>query len=105
MERLYFISVPLNQKGVEEYDYGQENSKNIKEYTIGEKEFDKIYEAGIFGEINDSCDLLIDAYESEIIKDENLKIALEIAKNNNCKVLIKALELAIEKNTLVGLDF
>ncbi|MDM8313138.1 hypothetical protein [Clostridium cadaveris] len=105
MDRLYYISVPLNQDGIEEYDFGKEDSPNIKVYAIVEKEFDKIYETGIFDKINDSCDLLIDVYESEEIKEENLKIALGIAKNNNCEVLMQALELAIEKNTLVGLDF
>lgn len=105
MERLYFISVPLNQKGIEEYDYGQENSKNIKEYAIGENEFNKIDKTGIFDNINNSCDLLIDVYESEIIKEDNLKLALDIAKKMDIAILIEALELAMEKNTLVGLDF
>ena len=105
MDRVYYISVPLNQDGIEEYDFGKENSPNIKVYEIVEKEFDKIHETGIFDEINDSCELLIDVYESEEIKEENLKIALDIAKNNNCEVLIQALKLAIENNTLVGLDF
>lgn len=105
MERLYFISIPLSTKGIEEYNYGQENSENIKEYIIDEKDFDKIYDTGVFDEINDKCELLIDVYESEIIQGDSLKIALSIAKDNNCGVLIQALELAVEKNTLVGLDF
>lgn len=40
MEREYFISVPLNQDSIEEYNYWQQNSKNIKVYTLKEKEFD-----------------------------------------------------------------
>ena len=60
---------------------------------------------GIFDEINNKCNLLIDDYESEIIDGKDLKIALEIAENNNCKILIKALNLAIKYNTFVGLDF
>ena len=37
---------------------------------------------GVFDEINNKCNLLIDDYESEIIDGKIFKIALEIAENN-----------------------
>lgn len=104
MERVRYISVPLNKQGIEDYDCGKE-SNNVKVFEIKEAEYNNIYEAGVFDEINNKCDLLIDDYESEEIKGNNLEIALDILKNNKCKVLIQALELAIKNNTLVGLDF
>lgn len=105
MEKIRFISVPLNDQGIDDYNYGVEGSKNITEIKLGEDEFDKIYFSGVFDDINEKCNLLIDDYESEEIKGENLKIALDISKKKKCEVLIQATELAIEKNTLVGLDF
>lgn len=105
MEKIRYISVPLNSSGIEEYDYGIENTKNIDVFELTEDEFDKIYFSGIFNEINDRCNLLIDDYESEELKGDNLKIALDIAKSNECEILIKAIKLAVEKNTIVGLDF
>lgn len=105
MERIRYISVPLNEQGIEDYNYGKEESSNIKVFDLKEVEYNEIYKSGVFNEINNSCDLLIDDYESEEIKGNNLEIALNISKKNKCDILIKALELAIEKNTLVGLDF
>lgn len=104
MERIYYISVPLNKLGVNEYDHG-EDTDNIKSFELDENEYINICMTGIFDEINNKCNLLIDDYESEIIDGKDLKIALEIAENNNCKILIKALNLAIKYNTFVGLDF
>ena len=49
--------------------------------------------------------MLIDDYESEETSGSNLEIALNIVKENKCYILVKALELAIKYNTLVGLDF
>ncbi len=104
MERIYYISVPLNKLGINEYDHG-EDTDNIKSFELDKNEYINICMTGVFDEINNKCNLLIDDYESEIIYGNNLKIALKIAKNNDCKILINALELAIKCNTLVGLDF
>lgn len=107
MERLRCISVPLNGLGVDDYNYGVENSENITEFKLTEEEFNNMDSSGIFDEINIVCNLLIDDYESEEIKEENLTKALNIlqTKETVCKKLITALKLAIDKNTLVGLDF
>ncbi|AJA50068.1 hypothetical protein CPAST_c40390 [Clostridium pasteurianum DSM 525 = ATCC 6013] len=107
MEKIRYISVPLNSLGAEEYNYGEEDSKNITVFELTKEEFDKIYSSGVFEEINDKCNLLIDDYESEEIKGDNLNTALSIAekKELSCKKLIDALNLAIDKNTFIGLDF
>jgi len=105
VEKVRFISVPLNEQGMDDYNYGVEDSKNITEIKLDEDKFDKVYFSRVFNDINEKCNLLIDDYESEVIKGENLKIALDISKKKKCGVLIQAIELAIEKNTLVGLDF
>lgn len=104
MKRSRYISVPLNEQGIKDYNYGEE-SNNIKVFNIDETQFSTMEELGVFDEINNRCQLLIDDYESEEIKGSNLEIALNITKNTNCELLTTALELAIKYNTLVGLDF
>lgn len=105
MNKIRYISVPLNEKGIEDYNYGKENSDNIKLFKLSENEFDNLCNNGIFDKINFKCNLLIDDYESEEISASNLEIALNIVKKNKCNILVEALELAIKHNTLVGLDF
>ncbi|MCI6191105.1 MAG: hypothetical protein MSA89_12250 [Clostridium sp.] len=105
MNKIRYISVPLNEKGIEDYNYGKEDSNNIKVFELSENEFDNLYNNGIFDKINFECNLLIDDYESEEISGSNLEMALNIVKENKCDTLVKALELAIKYNTLVGLDF
>lgn len=105
MRKIRYISVPLNEKGIKDYNYGKEDSDNIKVLELSENEFYDLYDNGIFDKINLKCNLLIDDYESEKISDSNLEIALNIVKENKCDILVRALELAIKYNTLVGLDF
>ena len=104
MDRIRYISVPLNEDGIKDYNYGEE-SNNIKVFKLKENEYSDIYKSGVFDEINIYCNLLIDDYEAEEIDNANLEIALNIAIRKKSRVLVKALELAIERNTFVGLDF
>lgn len=107
MSKVRFISVPLNKKGIEEYYHGIEDTRNIKVFELNEDEFEELYSSGIFEEINSMCRLLIDDYESEILDKKNLELSQNILKNYNLEYskFNNALELAIKKDTLVGLDF
>lgn len=107
MSKIRFISVPLNDQGIEEYDQGVEDTKNIKVFELNEEEFKELYSSGIFDVINSKCNLLIDDYESEIIDKDNLELGQTILKDYKLESskFDDALELAIEKETLVGLDF
>ena len=91
MKRSRYISVPLNEQGIKDYNYGEE-SNNIKVFNIDETQFSTMEELGVFDKINNRCQLLIDDYESEEIKGSNLEIALNITKNTNCELLTTALE-------------
>lgn len=107
MNKVRFISVPLNEEGIEEYDQGIENTENIKVFKLDEEEFEELYSSGIFEKINLECNLLIDDYESEIIDSKNLELSQNISKGYKLKSdkFNKALELAMGKDTFVGLDF
>ena len=57
--------------------------------------------------INKECGLLIDDYESETIRGDNLKQTEKIVSNVKLKVpeFYKAITLAISYNTMIGMDF
>jgi hypothetical protein len=105
MDRPRWLSVPINEKGIEEYDYGVEDTSNIKTFMLSEREFDVLYHQGIFDSINEECELFIDDYESEVISKENFETCDKIIGNANVPVFSEALELAKKYDTLLGLDF
>ena len=80
-ESYLYISVSLNKLGINKYDYC-EDTYNIKSFELDKNEYINICITGIFEEINNKFNLLIDDYESEIIDGKIFKIALEIAENN-----------------------
>ncbi len=102
--RKRYLSVPINNQGIEEYDHGIEDTANIIETLLPENEFYELQTNGVFEQINKTCDLLIDDYESEIITAQNLI---------NCKSIIQELtgvfaeaaHKAIEHGTFLALDF
>lgn len=106
MSRDRYISIPLNEDGKTEYDAGIENTDNILVLNLPEKEFDFLYSKGIFNDINNKCDLLIDDYESEVINNKSLQWCKDImSQYDDIGTLKKAIDLAIKNNTFVGLDF
>jgi hypothetical protein len=105
MDRPRWLSVPINEQGVEEYDYGVEDTPNIKTFMLSEKEFNVLYYQGIFDNINNECELLIDDYESEVILRDYFEVCKRIIGNENVPVFSEALDLAIKYDTLLGLDF
>jgi len=105
VERSRYLSVPLNEKGIEELEYGVEQSDNIKVIYLSDSEFEELYQSGgVFDRINEECDLMIDDFESETISNDKLGYCLSIVENKHIK-LMEALNLAKEYNTFVDLDF
>ena len=106
MDRPRWLSVSINEKGIEEYDYGVEDTENIRTFLLDYSEFEVLYNVGgIFDKINDSCNLLIDDYESEIITKEHFNKCKELIQDQNVPIFAEALNLAIKYDTLLGLDF
>jgi len=102
-----WLTVPLNQKGIEEYDVGISGTDNMKEFELSDAEFLELMVAGVFANINVQCKLLIDEYESEYIDGANIDVAKAIIESapNKYGVMLEAITLAKEKGTALGIDF
>ena len=100
-----FLTVPYNEQGITEYNSGVEESENLYTVELPENEFAALINP--FGAMNSECDLLIDDYESEEITADKLMKCRQIIANlkDNIPVFFKAIEMAIEKNTMIALDF
>ena len=114
LKRTLSFSVPLNNMGITDLENLKYESSNVKIFTITLRQYLGL--VTIFMKINDRCNLLIDAWESEIITAEKVLTALEImdyytsdhSLNNSesgFDVFYSSLELAKELNMPVYLDF
>ena len=98
------MTVPLNTKGIEEYNYGVQATPNMHEYQLEPAEMERLYIMGIFNYINEKCNLMIDDYESEIITAENIRKCLDELKK--CPgTFLDAAQDALKYNTFLALDF
>jgi hypothetical protein len=84
-----FIYVIKTEAGLEDYECGSEASSGFSVHELPDAEFERLSNCGFWGIVNDQCGLMIDDYESEIIKGADLHTCLEMYDG-----------LAIEKGTL-----
>jgi hypothetical protein len=107
--RTRYLSILKNQKGLEEYNCGAEQSENMYVFELPEAEFDVLYTLGVFDAINKECGLLIDDYESETITkkdfDKCMSIINHIPNFPRTGIFYKAFQLAKEKGISVEMDF
>ena len=103
--RKRFLSVPQNTEGIEEYNIGIEESGNLYFDELPEKEFVELIPC--FSKINKEFGLLIDDYESEIIKKEHLSKCKKIINEAKADVpvFLKSLDMAMKCETMLALDF
>ncbi len=100
-----WITVPKNQKGYEEYDYGIQHTENMDEFKLSPDEYHNLYKAGVFRILENTYkELYIDDFESSTITADQLKAVYD-AINVVPGVFIKAVDLAIRYGTCVYLDF
>ena len=71
--RKRYLTIIKNDTGLKEYDTGIEESENITTHELKDSEFESLCEAGILKKINEASGLLIDDYESELIKKEDVE--------------------------------
>ena len=107
--RTRYLTIPRNQKGLDEYNQGIEHSENLYTFELPEKEFDILYSSGIFEAINRECGLLIDDYESESIARKDFAKCISIFDSTSAlpepSIFRKALILALEEGIIFALDF
>lgn len=99
-----WITVPINEKGCQEYKDGYEHTENMLEYIIPHDEFRLLWKNRIFDIINNRFNLLIDDYESESVTADQLKTVYN-AINGVKGVFLQAVNKAIEFGTEICLDF
>lgn len=98
------IYVALNQDGVEDLKNLNFESENVKRIEIPYKEFYIFYHSGVMHDVNQECDLLLDAYEEDWLYDrfDQLMSVLKPYKDDFPN-MFHAAEMACELET--GLSF
>ena len=102
--RMRVCTVPLNDKGRKEYNYGIEHTENMAEFFLDEAEFNTLYDGGIFDAINAKCGKQIDDYESEEISASELVECTGLLSGFS-GTFMNAVNKAIEAGTFLALDF
>lgn len=112
MDRQRYISVPKNKKAMEAYDLGEERSEEMVEWKLKESEFNMLYNNGVFQQLNEACDVIIDDFESEVIDVDGLSNAevviqklQESFNNKEIEHLYDLILEAIRNKTLIAFDF
>ncbi|MDQ1236112.1 hypothetical protein QE450_003610 [Paenibacillus sp. SORGH_AS306] len=100
------ITVPINAQGIKDMEYDSDCSMHVQELKIDNESFYKLYKTGIFDVLNRTCNVIIDDFESEWIKYDQLFDAIDevekIFKDNTCYELTQLfmlIKLAISKKT------
>lgn len=101
-----FLIVPLNKKGLEEYNYCLENTENIIEKDLPSSEYNVLVNQGVFDRFNERFVLNISNYECEEIYFEDLDEAFDLVLPfvDDLPIFVSCLKLAIEKRTLLGIN-
>ncbi len=112
MERKKFIRVPINKKAKQNYDLGILREDELETLVLSDKQFQELYEIGLFDMINTECNITIHEYKDEILELDRIPAAIEIltkliSENDNADLIEikKMLELAVSLGTIVGFDF
>lgn len=100
-----YVTVPKNQNGIVDYDYGRDNSPNVIFMELKKNEFDFLFDKKVAEQINEKYHLLIDDYKSEIIPFEAMDYVLELIDEFDMPVFKLAVGLAKYYETFIGLDF
>lgn len=96
--------VPLNEEGLEEYNHMGEESENLFVCHFPSKEFWYLLTNSIFFDIADITEVYIGDYEEETLTADDCKKCYKIVEKHKDKIPVfwKMFNLAIEKNTLLG---
>ena len=98
------FSIPLNEKGVTEYDYGVDSSENLVLIELPYKERNALFLDGVFDMVNEACDTYIDDYESRIIPADKVGTAIKLVSKRSYPTFYAALEMAIKYKSFCSVD-
>ncbi len=111
--RQIIICAPVTTDAMKRLDFDSCLEGDLEEISIPEKNLELLWGIGLFNELNECLDLLIDDYEDESIPYEKLKKAIKILQKYidqglEIKYLIKINEIfkiALDNKTNVFLYF
>ncbi len=113
---VYYINVPLNEVGIEEFDSYDEEMLNVKSFERTQEEYEVLRQPkGLFSIFDKKFGIIIDVCEEERIEKDNLREALQLAnkifdKHKNditdkaVKKIIDSLKCAINAGTFWEID-
>ena len=104
---VYYINVPINEKGVEELDTYDEEMKNVKTFELSSEEYEVLRKPdGLFQKFDNAFGTIIDICEEERINNENLDLAIQFAselRRKRCSDVLKnGLDKILESLTLAA---
>ena len=97
--------VPLNEEGMEEYHHMGEESENLYSCYFPSEEF-QYFDNNFVWDIYDITNVLIEDYEEETLTADDCRKCYKIVEKHKDKIptFWKMFNLAIEKNTLLGVS-
>lgn len=113
---VYYMNVPLNSVGIEEFEGYDEELSNVKTFELTQEEYEALRQPkGLFQIFDEKFGIFIDVCEEERIDKDNLREALKNAnkmygKHKNdvtdkaIKKVIDSLECAINAGTFWEID-
>lgn len=113
---VYFINVPMNEHGVEEFETYDDVMPNVKTYELTEKEYNSLRKAnGLFDRFDSELGTIIDVCEEERIELSDIDRAIQIAEHymkklkddteiSGCEKIIESLKAAKAAGTFWEID-
>lgn len=92
------------------FDWFGDETADLYEWNLSDKEFQALWDCGVFEYLNKKCNALIDTFEDELIMyqyiyfeyDELIKELNKFRCGNEIKILISMIDKAIESRTYIG---
>lgn len=113
---VFYMHVPLNETGINEFDNYDEEMHNVKTFELSQEEYEALRQPkGLFEKFDEKFGTIIDVCEEERIDKVNLAEALQLTnklleKHKNettdraLKKGIDSLECAIQADTFWKID-
>ncbi len=98
------FSIPLNEKGVTEYDYGVDSSENLALIELPFDERTALFLDGVFDRVNEACGICIEDYERCTIPEDEVRTAIKYVDKSVYPTFYAALEMAIKYKSFCAID-
>ena len=113
---IYYVNVPLNDSGIEEFESCAEEMPNVYTEELSEEEYKVLRKPnGLFQLFDQTFGIIIDVCEEERIEKNQVEKAIELAENRLKKIknpieisainkMLQALIVARESETFCEID-